>query len=272
MNIISVPPPTKNPGQRSLSFIATHDGCGIYCIKNLVDGKTYIGQSTRMLNRMREHKWKLHKNKHDNIYLQRAYNKYGSNNFKFYVLCYCEPFVLDMYETSAILSYRSSSKNFGYNLELGGNGKSKTISDETRKKQHDSHVGKIGSRLGSKWSDEQRKNYSLTRKGMKYPPLSQEMRDKLSKYHTGLLLSNEVKEKISFTLLGRKSKVSSSKYSGVTYNKTRKKFLSQVKVRGKVIRLGAFECEVDAAIAYDDWAFKTYGKSAKLNFSRGETL
>lgn len=57
---------------------------GIYKIVNKVNGKYYVGSSNDILkNRFYEHKRLLNKNKHFNIKLQNAWNKYGEANFEF---------------------------------------------------------------------------------------------------------------------------------------------------------------------------------------------
>ena len=63
--------------------------CGIYCIENIMDGKKYIGQSKNIYTRWYQHKLELNYNKHGNRYLQNAWNKYGENNFKFYIIEKC---------------------------------------------------------------------------------------------------------------------------------------------------------------------------------------
>lgn len=56
---------------------------GIYKIENVVDGKKYVG-SSKNLNKRRATHWRsLRNNKHHNEYLQRAFNLYGEDNFKF---------------------------------------------------------------------------------------------------------------------------------------------------------------------------------------------
>lgn len=63
---------------------------GIYKIINLINGKTYIGSSKDLVKREKRHFRDLNKNKHHNIHLQRAFNKYGSISFIFEVVEECE--------------------------------------------------------------------------------------------------------------------------------------------------------------------------------------
>lgn len=63
---------------------------GIYKIENIINNKVYIGSSNNIERRWKEHKRLLNNNKHHSIKLQRAWNKYGSENFKFSVLEECE--------------------------------------------------------------------------------------------------------------------------------------------------------------------------------------
>ena len=72
--------------------------CGVYQIRNLLDGKVYVGQSIDLKSRKSHHFSSLEKNKHDNIHLQRAYNRDGKENFIFEVLVWCEEFELTRYE------------------------------------------------------------------------------------------------------------------------------------------------------------------------------
>ena len=59
---------------------------GIYCIENKINNKKYIGQSQNIKTRWNSHIRKLDKNIHDNKYLQSSWNKYGKDNFKFYII------------------------------------------------------------------------------------------------------------------------------------------------------------------------------------------
>jgi hypothetical protein len=70
--------------------------CGIYKITNLIPDekigvcKVYIGSSENLCKRKHDHFRSLINNKHLNIHLQKAINKYGVENFKFEPLIYIE--------------------------------------------------------------------------------------------------------------------------------------------------------------------------------------
>lgn len=98
---------------------------GIYKITNKINGKTYIGQSVNIKQRWAEHKANLRNNKHENPYLQNAWNKYGENNFTFKVIEECEQSELDdkeIYWISEYCSYKDFENSKGYNMTIGGGG------------------------------------------------------------------------------------------------------------------------------------------------------
>lgn len=59
---------------------------GIYIIRNKINSKFYIGSSCDIKKRWRRHRYDLNRNGHHNIYLQRAWNKYGKCNFEFEII------------------------------------------------------------------------------------------------------------------------------------------------------------------------------------------
>lgn len=63
---------------------------GIYKIQNKISGKLYIGSSYNIRERLNNHKSMLRCNRHHSIYLQRAYDKYGIENFIFKELEECK--------------------------------------------------------------------------------------------------------------------------------------------------------------------------------------
>lgn len=117
------------------------DFCGIYKIENLVNGKVYIGQSKHVKQRWSEHKKALRKGYHRNQFLQRAWDKYGEENFSHEILELCEIDELNDLEIKYIQQYNSFSSDCGYNLTSGGDSK-KEVSDSTKKKLSERMIGK----------------------------------------------------------------------------------------------------------------------------------
>jgi len=67
---------------------------GIYRIKNLVNNKCYYGSSKNIEKRCLRHKNELNKKTHINCVLQRAWDKYGEDNFLFEVVEECDSNIL----------------------------------------------------------------------------------------------------------------------------------------------------------------------------------
>lgn len=59
---------------------------GIYQIRNLINGKSYIGSSMRIKYRWKQHEFRLKKGNHHSYKLQRAWDKYGEDNFEFKII------------------------------------------------------------------------------------------------------------------------------------------------------------------------------------------
>lgn len=94
----------------------------IYKITNKINGKLYIGQTTKTI----EKRWQTHKtdalrnNKRD-YPLYRAMRKYGIENFE---ICLVEECPIDKLDEREIywIKYYNSTKANGYNISLGGKG------------------------------------------------------------------------------------------------------------------------------------------------------
>lgn len=62
---------------------------GIYQIVNTKNNKRYIGSAWDLSRRKSDHFSMLRTNCHHSIYLQRSYDKYGKDSFKFEIILYC---------------------------------------------------------------------------------------------------------------------------------------------------------------------------------------
>ena len=67
---------------------------GIYRILNKINGNCYYGSSNNVEKRWLRHKNELNKGKHINIILQRAWDKYGDDNFIFELVESCDETLL----------------------------------------------------------------------------------------------------------------------------------------------------------------------------------
>lgn len=109
-----------------------NDISGIYSITNTINQKKYIGSSKHIYSRWREHKRLLKKNKHHSGHLQKSWNKYGEDSFKFDVVCECDCSELLLKEQYYIDYYKSYQEEFGYNISStakGGTVKCYSIDD-----------------------------------------------------------------------------------------------------------------------------------------------
>ena len=134
---------------------------GIYAIKNLTNGKLYIGKACCLRQRLNNHKYLLRHNKHVNIHLQHAWNLYGKDNFTFDIIEYCNVDDLPIRESYWVEFYQTNNDKFGYNLMIVGRSNHKH-SDETKKKMSNAKKGK-------KLSPTHLKNNTLS----KYKPILQ---------------------------------------------------------------------------------------------------
>jgi len=165
---------------------------GIYCIENLLNGKKYIGQGIKVEKRMRQYHGEC-----DIVY--KAIKKYGKENFKKYIILYCEPDkkILAYYEIACIKIFHSHVSEGGYNITWGG------ISPMTGRKHSKKTKQKISvARLGQYPSEETRQQMSEARLGEKNPMFGKHRSGKkapfFGKHHT-----SESRQKISEANLGK---------------------------------------------------------------------
>lgn len=130
---------------------------GIYIIKNLINGKVYVGESVNVKQRMRKHK---------TVYCQvvhNAFKKHGMENFDVYVeyLPNFKKTDLVTLEEELIIKFNCLSPN-GYNiLNKGSNWSGQQHSEETKKKMSNDRSGSNHPLFGKKWSDSQLQKKTL---------------------------------------------------------------------------------------------------------------
>lgn len=153
---------------------------GIYGIHNKINDKWYVGQAVDIKKRNDNELWGLRKgsmhSNGTNVYMDRAWEKYGEAAFEWVVLEECSVDLLDEREIFWI-KQKDSYKN-GYNLTCGGGGMRGFVpNSDTRRKMSEARKGK-------KRSPDACKNISLAKIGSKNPmfgkKLSKESREKMS--------------------------------------------------------------------------------------------
>jgi group I intron endonuclease len=119
---------------------------GIYCYENLTDGKRYTGQAQDISAREKAHSFRLKSDKcKDSKYFKNAWNLYGAENFKFYVVEECAIELLNEREIFWIKELHSHFTEWGYNISWGGGNFNRGLkaSDETRKMMSESRMGHV---------------------------------------------------------------------------------------------------------------------------------
>lgn len=123
---------------------------GIYKISNIITGDCYIGKSKDMAVRMGQHKSLLRSNKHkyrneDLSLLQKAWNKYGEDAFKFEIIDFCtvdelndrEMYWIDYYQCNC------SKTRHGYNTTDGGDGACGNSNVKGKIRVHNGEIQKV---------------------------------------------------------------------------------------------------------------------------------
>lgn len=173
---------------------------GIYEIRNLVNGKRYIGSAVRFCNRWRVHAQSLVRGDHHSMALQRAWNLYGPSAFQFNKLLVCAKPDLIMYEQICMDAYKPE-----YNIvPIAGSQLGFRHSEESKAKMSDA-AKRTKNFAGKTHSQESKAKISTSRKGKGGGPRSPERLKKIGDAHRGKPKSDEQKEKISATLTGTRT-------------------------------------------------------------------
>jgi len=176
---------------------------GIYKITSCIDNKVYIGSAKSIRYRINRHQNDLVNNHHHSLHLQNAFNLYGIDNFFVEILEYCETnnVILIEREQYYLDLFKPWIKENGYNIcEIAGSPQLKVLSEETKNKIRNSHLGKTK-------SDETKKKIGDGNRGKN---ISQETIELNRKWHTGVIQSED-------SILKRARKYSFIDSNGIIY-------------------------------------------------------
>lgn len=201
--------------------------CGIYGLRNKINGKWYIGQSRNIIDRWNIAYRYAKCKKQPKIF--SAIKKYGYDAFEKVIIeeCSLDQSVLDSREEHWIKHY--NSVELGYNCRTGGSsggkfsneskkkmsiakvGTKRVFSEEHRKRISEAKKGKPNGREGTEWTEEQRKRIMATSdqraekvsKKLKGIVFTEERKKNISKSLTGKKLSEETKQKIRASILAK---------------------------------------------------------------------
>lgn len=163
----------------------------IYKITDNLNNKVYIGQTNNDKQRWRQHKHLSGKNPVQ--YIHRAMKKYGIEKFIYQIIDFANnQWQADCLEINYIDQYDSRNVEKGYNLSPGGD---KVWNRGLPKEQQPMY--------GKKQSEYQKKKLSEFHTGKKKKPHTAEWKRNNSLIHSGHLVSEETRKKISEAQIGK---------------------------------------------------------------------
>jgi len=176
---------------------------GIYGIFTPINNRWYVGSarfnedSVRIICslgiRLRKHLYDLSKNKHANIHLQRAYDLYGLDEFKFYILQKIKEDVFIVEREQYWID--NLCNNNGYNIcPIAESRHGFRHSDKTKELLRQMSTGR-------KHSEESRKKMSQWQIGKK---TSEETKRKISESEKGKIIPLELRLRWSAARMGKK--------------------------------------------------------------------
>lgn len=116
---------------------------GIYVIQNVKTHDMYVGSAVNLKQRWSRHKWALNAKRHHNQRLQRAWNKYGAEYFKFSPVAYCEVDALIKVEDQYIQLFNST-----YNISTNASSRKGAVNSPE-------HNLAISEKAKVRWADEE---------------------------------------------------------------------------------------------------------------------
>lgn len=244
---------------------------GIYKITNSVSKKFYVGSAKDINKRWCRHKLDLKNNKHHNIILQRAWNKYDSSNFIFEIIEECS--IEKLFEKE---QYYIDTLKPIYNISLdacGGDNLTNNpnrikiiqkmtesikkrflnMTEEERKNLSEKCKGEKNSNFGNKWNDESRKNLSIKKK-IFYENNSPINKGKKLEELVGEEKAKKIKENLS---------ANAAKRTGEKNPFFGKKHKNETKEKWSDIRKGKYTGDQNIEFIIDGKEYRSLGEASK---------
>lgn len=176
-----------------------HGTAGIYTITHIENGNRYVGSAVNIARRWTEHKRRLNRGAHGNCYLQRVWDKYGSEAFLFEVAEYCSKEQLLNREQYFIDAWAEYNINPTAGSNLG-----RHHTDEAKSKMSVAAKGNTNC-LGHKHTDESKSKMSAMKKQNMTPTIRAMIGagKKGNAYALGHKRSPETRAKMSAWQIGR---------------------------------------------------------------------
>lgn len=126
---------------------------GIYGIRNLVNGKIYVGKTKDMYRRCGQYVYDFNTRRtgHLNDYLIKSIEKYGLGSFEFFPLEFCSNEQLSSRELFWIEHLNSTDRSVGYNLRLDSSSGMIVVAETSEK---------ISRNLKTQWANGIRSSHS----------------------------------------------------------------------------------------------------------------
>lgn len=197
---------------------------GIYGIRNKLNQKIYVGSAVDVKKRWSTHLTVLKQGKHHSHRLQKAWDKFGQENFEWVILQKCRVENLIRYEQQWLEFYQSANSKHGYNiLSIAGSplGSKRTpevklkMSEIARRRNYDpEYNAMITARAKKQWQDP----------AFRKKTTSPEAREKAAAKLRGRPMAEETKQKLSKKAFEQTDKRKKAAQASV---ETRKKLIEE---------------------------------------------
>jgi hypothetical protein len=246
--------------------------CGIYKIKNNETNDFYIGSSYHIEKRWQRHIYDLDRKKHNNIYLQRVFNKYGIGVFEFDIIELCEKEKLLIREQFYLDSLKpkyniAKTAKGGDNISNNPNReiivqnisnalikRYENMSEEEKQKRCLSLLGEKNPNYGNKWTGENKR--ILSKKLLEYY-------ESHSNYKKGKKFE-DIFDKETVKKLKNDLSKNASERTGIKNPFYGKKHTEEYKKKSRERMLGKYNGKQNIPIIIDNVEYKSLGDASKV--------